>query len=296
MFNRLYMACRFGAFYALCFSATSFDEARSDEAVTVSLSSGRVYSGRVDGKTDKEHLWLRQETDRIVLTTSIRWRDVVAAESQRKRMDLAEFRKAAVALASSAPVDLPRRDEHLQKEGKQAKTADNYARTLARVPRVTALEIEVTLANWDRDVEPDGYEIVVMPIDSQGRVVPVRGTLSSRLIGERVVDTDRGRAFAGMRRGNGFGNLERWSDRVELADFSPWGAAIRLPFRQVRPEVDVELSADGILNVRLGVFGQGGFEASVPVRIRHYSRVRDRLQLEEGLRFFRNELSHRPRH
>lgn len=295
MFNRLYMACRFSAFSALCFSATSLDEARSDEAVTVYLSSGRAYSGRVDGKTDKEHLWLRQETDRIVLATSVPWRDVVAAESQRKKIDLAEFRKAAVAFAASMPVDLPRRDEHVRKEGKQAKTGDIHARPPAHVPRVTALEIEVMLANWDRDVEPDGYEIVVMPIDSHGHVVPVRGTLSSRLIGERVIDTDRGRAFAGMRRGNGLGNLERWSDRVELAHFSPRGAVFRLPFRQVRPEVDVELSADAILNVRLGVFGQGGFEASVPVRIRHYSRVRDRLQLEEGVRFFRNELSERPR-
>ena len=51
--------------------------------------------------------------------------------------------------------------------------------------RLAALEMHAELANWDRDVEPDGLRVHVFPLDDQRIVVPVEGNITMRLIGHR---------------------------------------------------------------------------------------------------------------
>jgi hypothetical protein len=86
-------------------------------------------------------------------------------------------------------------------------------------------------------------------------------------------------------------NLQTWSQPVAPIDFHDGVASYALRFRTVRPESDWRLHSDALVNVRLGVFGQGNFEASVPVAIRKFNPVRDRLQLTRGSRFFPGEVT-----
>jgi hypothetical protein len=153
--------------------------------------------------------------------------------------------------------------------------------------RITSVEVDAVLVNRDRDVEPDGLEIVVAAVDLYGNSVPVRGDIYARLWGERMWPNGSHDRFE---------TLQRWNQPVALHDFRDGVARYYLPFRTVRPEFDVALHPDALLNVRLGVPGAGNFEASVPVHIRHFNPIRDRLQLREGSRFFRNELSEEVRH
>ncbi len=153
--------------------------------------------------------------------------------------------------------------------------------------RITNLEIEAVLVNLDRDVEPDGYELVISAIDEHGHEVPVKGSLYVRLMGERN-EHHTGRIR--------FEVFETWTQPVAPHHFKDGLAMYVLPFRAFNPEFDDELRPDAQLNVRLGVFGEGNFAATTPVPLWQFSPFRDRLQMFEGSRFFRDELSGRVRH
>ena len=157
-----------------------------------------------------------------------------------------------------------------------------HAKFRLKGTRIAALEIEAVLVNLDRDVEPDGFELVIAAIDVHGRAVPVRGSITARLVGERDEE------HSGRIR---FEELQRWSQPVARADFLDGVASYALRFRTVRPEFDWELIPYALLNVRLGIYGEGNFEASVPVMIRQFNPYRDQLQKYERSRFLRNELS-----
>ena len=92
------------------------------------------------------------------------------------------------------------------------------------------------------------------------------------------------------RHGQAFPEIGRWNRRVRIADYDGLrGALYRLPFRTVNPELDMEFGSYGIVHARLGVSGHGSFEASLQVRVRTDSRLRDQLQLLKHRRFFPSE-------
>ncbi len=153
--------------------------------------------------------------------------------------------------------------------------------------RVRSVAVDARVANWDADVEVDGLVVDVYPMDGDGGMVPVRGTLVVTLIGwrESTVLAKRGSRQIG-----------RWSKPLWPSEFRLGGYRCRLPFRTVHPEFDLEWAAYGLLHARLGVPGQGVFETTEStVRIRPYSAVRDELELETGRRFLPLERTGRGR-
>ncbi len=249
----------------------------ADKLVTVETSAGRRVSGLIDARTNRSLLWLRTETSRVALTRAIPWTDIARAWDAQQPLTTAALRK----LSDTARTALA--EEFIRRKHRPGSAANT--RATDPVGRVQSLEAEVTLTNWDRDVEPDGYEVRIFPLDAARQIVPVNGNLSMRLIGEHVL----GRGPNLRHR-----ELQRWSERVRAGDFGAWGAVYRFPFQIVNPAEDPQLGPNGLLNIRLGVPGQGNYEASNPTRLRKFERIRGRLQLLEGRRYFRGELIRQP--
>jgi len=256
-------------------SAMFAGEARA--TVTVQTVDGRELVGEIDERTNAEQLWIRREAKPIVLATSVRWDSIVNATMDGKRVEVATLAETWPGLKSRGPEGI-----FSLAAGVPSVVGQTRSRPRPRRAKIAALEIDAILVNLDRDVEPDGFELVITALDRHGRSVPVRGTLSARLVGER--DKEH---LGGIR----FDELQRWSRPVACADFEEGLASYRLRFRTVRPEFDWELIPYALLHVRLGVYGEGNFEASVPVMIRQFNPLRDQMQKYSRSRFFRGELT-----
>lgn len=255
------------------------------DPVTVRANDGRVLRGEVDASTDQHLLWVRRTAPSIAINSAVRWSDVVSVGHGDRVFSAAEFRPLAEELKSELPADFFAQDAAKDPAEAGAGTPNSWpkssqgARHALEREKVRSLRIDAELANWDGDVEVDGLEVRVSPLAGDGRIVAAGGTLSIRLIGKSPSATSR----------HAFQELGRWSKPVRATDFGTWGAVYRFPFRTIHPEFDLDVSPYGLLHARLGVRGDGSFEASVPVRVRVYDPLRDHLQLHEGKRFFPNE-------
>ena len=248
--------------------------------VRVQTSDGRVLSGVVDTRTDGRQLWLRRSSETIVLTSNVNWDSIETATLDDRPITAESLRQQYLELADQQPTGF------LVEYGPPAPLAVALPAEHLR-GRVTSLEVDARLVNLDRTVEPDGYEIAIAAVDEFGNEVPVRGNLYVRLQGER------NEHYSGRIR---FENFQQWNQVVSPLDFHEGVALYVFQFRDFAPEFDDELRPDAQLNVRLGVFGEGNFSATIPVPLWEFSPFRDRLQKFEGSRFFRDEVSHRPRH
>jgi len=246
-------------------------------AVTVQTVDGRELVGEIDERTSAEQLWIRREENQIVLTTSVPWGSIVAATIDGESVDVSSLTENWLPLKSSGPVGFWSIEERAPSE-----IANTHWRSQPVRARIASIEIDAVLVNLYRDVEPDGFELAISAIDVHGRAVPVRGNITARLVGERD-EQHSGRIR--------FEELQHWSQPVAREDFLDGVASYALRFRTVRPEFDWELIPYALLNVRLGVYGAGNFEASVPVKIRQFNPFRDQLQKYERSRFLRNELT-----
>lgn len=248
--------------------------------VEVRTTDGRSLIGAVDARTNERQLWIRIEEKGIVLSTSVAWDSLNQATVDGQEIAIDELRMRAAEMATKLP------EGFLMEYGPSPATV-LASQTQVRVGRITSLEIDARLVNLDHTVEPDGYEIAVAAIDEFGNPVPVRGNLYIRLQAERNIQrTGRIR----------FENVEQWHQPVSPHDFVDGVALYAVRFRAFTPEFDDELRPYAQLNARLGVFGQGSYSATVPVVLWEFNPFRDRLQLFEGSRFFRDEVTRRPRH
>ncbi len=256
-------------------------------AITVQTAKGRVLTGKVDEQTDDQLLWIRQEDQQILLTTSVPWSTIVAASEDGENLPLDQLPTLLRARTTSEPslgFSVQRVAYHAP--------ADCQGTCQSRlVPRRTAqvrsLNVEAFLVNLDQDVEPDGLELIVSALDEHGLPVPVKGSLSVELWGERI------HSHGSLVR---YENLERWTQPVVPVDFSNGVVSYAFRFRTTQPEQDTGLHSDALVQVRLGVFGEGNFSASAPVQIRRFNPFRDRLQLTRGSRFLPNERTQEGRH
>ncbi len=262
---------------AVCIALCVLGVEELKAAVSVETAEGRELVGEIDERTNEERLWIRREANQIVLTTSVPWASIVAAAVEGKPAEVSTLAQTWQPLKNSGPSGIWSLAKEEPSEFSRPPTKPRPTSA-----RIAALEIDAVLVNLDRDVEPDGFELVISALDVHGRAVPVRGTISARLVGERD-EAHLGRIQ--------FEELQRWSQPVVCADFQDGMASYALRFRKVRPEWDWELIPYALLNVRLGVYGEGNFEASIPVMIRQFNPFRDQLQKYERSRFLRNELS-----
>ena len=253
------------------------------EQVAVQMRDGRELRGEVDVRTDQETLWLRTTAPSIVLRSAVAWEEVVQARRDGQTLSVEELRVLA-------PTVKTKLDDQFFAD---SKPAEGRLRTAASTfpdedaaqssHKVRVLRIDATVANWDRDVEPDGLRVVVAPVDALGEVVPVDGQISLKLIGQaqQTLTSERSR----QRRL--FPELGRWTLSVRKKDFTSWGATYDIPFRESNPTFDLAISPAALLHASLGVSGQGTFKASnAHIWLRDLSAIRDELQLRTNRRYF----------
>ncbi len=256
--------------------------------VTVQTADGRVLTGEVDEQTDGRLLWLRQQQEQIVLTTSVAWSAITSATDDGAMLPLDQLPELLRAQAlGETPMGFvvqpiayyaPCGDSGKCQEATFARPSHHDSQPV----RIRSLSVEAYLVNLDHDAEPDGLELFVAARDEYGVPVPVKGSLSIRLWGERI------RPHGSLVRHE---NLEQWTQPVVPIDFVEGVASYAFRFRTTRPEFDLGLHPETLVNVRLGVFGQGNYSASVPVQIRAFNPFRDRLQLSHGSRFLPEEFT-----
>ncbi len=264
-------------------------------SVTVETSSGRRFSGDVDARSNADCLWLRSTYGKSWILRPIRWHRVVHVSLGEERYTSEAFRAAVrLVLATIPPQPISPRPATVWRlgpqdeitHGEKSKPRDTLPEQghrrvpfaaasvprpapPARLPPVRAVEIDVRVANWDRDVEVDGLLVEVRPQSAGGATVPAEGTLWVNLVGRP--NTPVNRPAPPVR-------LGRWSRRVAAEDFGLRPAVYRLPFQAANPAFDMDIAPDGLVNARLSVPGQGVFEASrCSVRLRPYCCFRDEL-------------------
>ncbi|MFH1267499.1 MAG: hypothetical protein ABIK89_17385 [Planctomycetota bacterium] len=254
------------------------------QTVTVEVASGRSFTGWVDPRTDEAELWLRWSRGTMAILRPIDWERVVKAQIGGDTVPGVELFNAVAPKKEIVPVgesvEAPRpKVLRVHSAGSAAPRPTKTPRSAPRseavaatgaggraAPRVRSLEIDAWVANWDGDVEVDGLVVEVRPLDANGAVVPVHGTLAVNLIGCR---------------------LGRWTRLVRPTEFGLLGAKYRFPFQAVHPEFDLELAPYAAVHARLSVPGRGVFETTESdVRIRPYSAARDHLQYATDQRFF----------
>lgn len=262
----------------LCAGVAFDTAARAD--VEIRTADGRILTGVVDSRTTDEVLWVRQESNAIVLATPVPWSVIASASVDGEPIEVALLVERSDQWASES------RFGFLSEFGPEP-LATQVPSHQPLIGRITNLEIDALLVNVNRDVTANGFELMIATVDEFGNNVPVKGDLYVRLMVERDVH-HTGRIL--------FEDIQQWSLPVSPHDFVDGVAAYILPFRQLAPELDDELCTSAQLNARLGVYGEGNFAATVPVVLREFNPYRDRLQMFEGSRFFRDELSGRVRH
>ncbi|WP_425397155.1 hypothetical protein [Aeoliella sp.] len=267
------MARLSSVFAALVLVPMLLASSAAGEAV-VELADGRTVAGQIDSRTDQQSLWLQRSAQNVWLSVPYAWTDVAAiqidGESVKRDQLLAQLDNVA---AQEPKVAVP---------GESDTQVVPLPTTEPYTQRATSCSFAAELANWDSDVEPDGYLVAVTVYDQCGVSMAVRGTLSATLVGEQT--DNRGVAVEPV-------ELERWSDRIETAQFTHGPAVFRLPFRQIRPEVDLAICAGAILQVEVGAFGHGRMASSAAVPVRGFNPIRDVFQQQTGSRFFRGERS-----
>ena len=241
-----------------------------------------MLSGEIDRRSDAESLWVRRTEGNVILASAIAWTDIASVELDGQSVEVATLESDYAQYATAAPATFLTEFEPLELTREPIPLHGWNVRQ-----RVTTIEIDASLANLDRTVDSDGLFVVLAVFDDHGDAVPVRGSLSARLIVERL-DPHTGQVS--------FEEFQRWSAPVSVADFHEGIAELPLRFRRASPEFRWDLCTAALLNVRLGVAGQGNFEASVPVAIQEWNPIRDEMRNQQGSRFFRDELTGNTRH
>jgi hypothetical protein len=267
--------------FVLTVAGPLMDRALAGEEITVALASGRTFVGQVDSQTNQDVLWLRVTHGPIQLLRPIEWSRVVRGWQAGKLLTTAELQVAAHSLQS----ERPGRPEPSRREvpAPPAPCTDKPAIPAPPLPAtslapVTSLEIDAQLGHWTPTVETSGFVVSILPLNADGQLTPISGTLEVDLVGQLM---------AGYNTAGDFPSVGHWTMSVSSADFGPSGAAYRCPFQAVHPDFDHNLRPLGLVHARLSVPGQGVFEASQAlVRIRPYSSIRDRNQQTTGDRFF----------
>jgi hypothetical protein len=256
--------------------ASPLTQADEPGAVRVEIRDGRSFRGKVDDRSNDERLWLRNQCGGAVLTRPITWMAIDKVVAGDKSFTADEFRASYSTWSSAAPTgscDSP--------PSNAPRPSPALMQTPAPPQRVTSIQVDAQLANWDNDVEHDGVFVTVVPLDANGEVVAVSGSVEIDLIGEGPGTTARLSTFP---------SLGRWVKSIRADEVTANGARMRIEFLAAHPEFDLRLSPYGLVHVRFVAAGHGTFEAtSYLTTLRPYNPMRDRLQQQTQQRFFSQE-------
>jgi hypothetical protein len=252
-------------------SALLAAEPQPGDWITLKLEGGRSFRARIDARTSDRQLWLRFGNESVTVLRPVAWEAVAAVEHEGQQVAVNELRRLAAAFAAEPPRNRAQPVDDTVQVPRAAK-AD------ASPPRVTSLDFDVYTANWDADAEVDGLVIHVRPLDGDGKLAAVSGTLVAELLGPpgRNLNTPR-------RPGHALRRLGLWSNALHAETFAPDGYAVRLPFQGHHPEFTDGAWPYGLVQLRLTVPGQGVFAASCDgVRLRPYAPLRDWQRVVSG--------------
>jgi hypothetical protein len=255
-----------------------------DDVVTVQVASGRTFSGRLDLESDPAELRLQAEYGDGVIVRPIDWDRVVEVEIAGQTCTGEQLREALRTLQANQPHDRPPAPSRrwYGVTGPVVQVSDRAAPAEEfREGHIESLQVEAATARWDANVEIDGLAVRILPLDANGLLTPVEGTLDAELISDQV---------GTPRPDQPLQVIGHWQQAVHAGDFDASGAPYRLNFQGVHPEFDRRWGTHAALHVRLSVPGQGVFEATQDfLRIRPYSPIRDELEQTTGHRYFPQE-------
>jgi hypothetical protein len=258
----------------------------AEPQLELQLSSGRLLHGVMDDASTPDHFVLRSEQGGITLRRAIEWPRIVEVKSDGVAVEVAMLREKTVSQEGSAQSEPKLRSKRLELRG-DAVQDESAANLPVELPpaRVTMVTFDARIANWDADLETDGLVIDVAPLNIDGQVVPVAGTLEVSLYARerRILDQ------APKSGGDTTELVERWSQPIVASQrFTGYGTRLRLPFGAAHPELDSKwaVSPYGLVHLRFVVPGHGVFEDSRDgLRLRPFAPNRDRLEQSTGYRF-----------
>ncbi len=259
--------------------------ARRPRPVTAMLNDGRKISGRIASTTDDSRLDLVVASERVHLTAHLRWEQVASFKVRDRQISVPRLRKQlSKYMLPESPskngVSKPLRIAPLLNEETGEPIVSHQM-----TPR--SVQMGARLASWDQDAEPDGLLLELFVLDGSGHPTVIPGELTARLTGIRQAVTG-GRST--LDRKSPVTPLEQWSLTVRNSDFADGRAVVKLPFRSLQPDRDLNIAAETLLEISYGVSSVGVFKASQPdVLIRQPSFFRDELFQSTGDRLLPSE-------
>jgi hypothetical protein len=260
----------------------SADVCQSSEAVSIWLTDGKKMTAEVHPRTNDEHLWLRFGNGRAVILRAVAWERISESRMGDEPVSVATLRQLAAQEVeeSQSPSAPASRTSSAPSYADQARDLLGFCR------RVTSVDFDVHLANWDSDVEFDGIALRLFPLDTDGQLTPARGTLHVELVASRRQDFNE----VPSARGQVPSRLGQWSVAVDAGAVTENGVVVKLPFQANHPEFDTTWATHGLVHVRFVVPGHGVFEHSFDgVRVRPYAPLRDAMERQNGRRFLPTE-------
>ncbi|HVX64057.1 MAG TPA: hypothetical protein VHC19_25770 [Pirellulales bacterium] len=252
------------------------------ERITLSLASGRTFTGAVDLRTTRERLWLRMDRGGMSILRPVEWQSIVEARRGEQRLSRPELLASIDQLRSARPPIAAQAPEKVS-EPLPAETALEEPAPAAAL--IQTLQVDASVGSWSQGVDNSGIVLDVLPLDGEGNVVAADGTLEVDLYGDQ---------YGSPTRGQDYRLLGHWVVRLEARQVTANGARFRLPFQAVSPEFRNDLSPYALVHVRLTAPGHGMFDATAgAIRLQRFNGMRGRLQKATGSQFFSNERTNR---
>jgi hypothetical protein len=257
--------------------------ANAEPRATVVTQDGQKYTGYIDGRTTSDALCLRFGGGSTIIRRRIAWNEIAATELGGLPMGREQLMNYATRSTSAQRAELPLPGPAYA----PPITADTLPLSPGDCPRVTHVQFDAGMANWDADVETDGLLLYVRPLSCDEQLIRVSGVVHVEVIAGRHVrfhDVPYGRGETPR-------VLAQWVVSLDSAHYFNDGAQLRLPLTDGHPELDPSWSPRGLVHVRLVAPGHGVFEDSMDaIRIRPFAPLRDTLQQNTGRRFFAGEM------
>jgi hypothetical protein len=177
-------------------------------AVRLKLIDGRIVAGTVNERTSESELWLHFHHPNLEMSAAFRWDQVESAMYFGRTLTPEELYRLAHQLNTAAPPPPPFHPLHGAELGplfdfrsrslhgprsphgvlprsfrgiRDNLDHDYHGPRAGQTGRVVSLQAIARLAQWDSDAEIDGVELRVQPITSDGRLIPVSGSISASM-------------------------------------------------------------------------------------------------------------------
>jgi hypothetical protein len=274
-----------------CLTAFTVEQARAKSvdrpprSIKAILVDGRLISGWGAATTNEDRLDLLVSTDRVRLTAHLNWKQVASIEVRDRNISVARFRKQLAKFV--LPVLPPLKGDSTPFRIEPLLDENSGEPLTASQTTVRSIQMEARLASWDNDSESDGLLLELFVLAATGHPTIVPGQLSATLTGLRQAITG---GQSTLNRKPPMAQLEQWSVPVRVSDFADGRAVLKLPFRKLQPDRDLNIATETLLEISYGVPTVGVFKASQPdVLIRQPGFFRNQLFLSTGNRLLPSE-------